>query len=94
MFEFGNLVSDITRDGGHRLNEMEEHEVVPHRAEERELLLAALRAQTAQTLSRTLGVGGYDAYMKGHGRQFTNSLSVPVTRARANPSGAEVIKVK
>ena len=63
-------------------------------SEERELLLAALRAQTAQTLSRTLGVGGYDAYMKGHGRQFTNSLSVPATRARANPSGAEVIKVK
>ena len=58
------------------------------------MLLAALRAQTAQTLSRTLGVGGYDAYMKGHGRQFTNSLSVPVTRARANPSGAEVIKVE
>lgn len=48
--------------------------------EERELLLAALRAQTTQTLTRSLGPVGVEAYLKQHGKNFTNSLSMPVRR--------------
>jgi hypothetical protein len=61
--------------------------------EERSVLLAALRAQTAQTLSRTLGPAGFDAYLKQHGQQFTNALSLPVTRVQASPR-TDVITVK
>lgn len=48
--------------------------------EERELLLAALRARTTQTLTRSLGPVGVEAYLKQHGKNFTNSLSLPVSR--------------
>ncbi|MEN9574313.1 MAG: hypothetical protein RL514_2168 [Verrucomicrobiota bacterium] len=51
--------------------------------EERALLLAALRAQTAQALARSLGPVGFSAYVKQHGQQLTNALSLPVTRPRA-----------
>lgn len=57
--------------------------------EERLLLLAALRAQTTQALARSLGPVGFDAYLKQHGQQLTNSLSMPVTRQRT-----DVITVK
>lgn len=58
-------------------------------ADERALLLAALRAQTTQALARSLGPVGFDAYMKTHGQQLTNSLSLPVTQP---PAG--LIRVK
>ena len=48
--------------------------------EERLLLLAALRAQTTQALARSLGPVGFDAYLKQHGKQLTNSLSMPLVR--------------
>lgn len=51
-------------------------------AEERLLLLAALRAQTTQALARSLGPVGFDAYLKQHGQQLTNSLSMPPERQR------------
>ena len=50
--------------------------------EERALLFAALRAQTTQALSRSLGPVGFDAYLKQHGKQLTNSLSMPPERQR------------
>ena len=50
--------------------------------EERALLLAALRAQTTQALARSLGPVGFDAYLKEHGKQLTNSLSMPPDRQR------------
>jgi predicted CopG family antitoxin len=62
--------------------------------EERTLLLAALRAQTTQTLARSLGPVGFGAYLKQHGQQFTNSLSLPVTRVRADLQRTDVITVK
>lgn len=62
--------------------------------EERAVLVAALRAQTAQALSRTLGPGGFGAYMKAHGLSFTNSLSLPVPRVQATSQGAGVVPVK
>ena len=46
-------------------------------AEERLLLLAALRGQTTHVLARSLGPVGFDAYLKQHGQQLTNSLSMP-----------------
>jgi len=52
---------------------------------ERAALLAALRAQTAQVLSRSLGPVGYTAYLKQHGAGFTNSLSLPRAPAGATP---------
>ena len=52
-------------------------------AEERLLLLAALRAQTTQALARSLGPVGFGAYLKVHGQQLTNSLSMPPGRAAA-----------
>lgn len=58
-------------------------------AEDRLLLMAALRAQTTQALARSLGPVGFDAYLKQHGKQLTNSLSMPVTRQRT-----DVITVK
>lgn len=58
-------------------------------AEERTLLLAALRAQTTQTLARSLGPVGFDAYLKQHGQQLTNSLSLPVTRQRVGAVPAQ-----
>ncbi len=51
--------------------------------EERAVLLAALRAQTTQVLARSLGPVGFDAYVKQHGQQLTNSLSLPTARPRA-----------
>ncbi len=48
--------------------------------EERALLLAALRAQTIQALARSLGPVGFGAYLKQHGQQLTNSLSMPQGR--------------
>jgi hypothetical protein len=62
--------------------------------EERAVLVAALRAQTAQALSRTLGPGGFGTYMKAHGQSFTNSLSLPVPRVQATSQGAGVVPVK
>lgn len=50
---------------------------------ERTLLLAALRAQTTQALARSLGPVGFGAYLKVHGQQLTNSLSMPPGRAAA-----------
>ncbi|MBI5802171.1 MAG: hypothetical protein HZA92_15780 [Verrucomicrobia bacterium] len=50
--------------------------------EERLLLLAALRARTAQALLRSLGPVGFGAYLKEHGQQLTNSLSMPAARQR------------
>ena len=52
-------------------------------AEERLLLLAALRAQTTQVLARSLGPVGFNAYLKQHGQQLTNSLSMPLGRPAA-----------
>lgn len=63
-------------------------------AEERLLLLAALRAQTTQALARSLGPVGFDAYLKEHGKQLTNSLSMPVTRQRLEEQRTDVITVK
>lgn len=63
-------------------------------AEERALLLAALRAQTSQALARSLGPVGFGSYLKQHGQQFTNSLSLPVTRVRADIQRTDVITVK
>jgi hypothetical protein len=63
-------------------------------SEERSVLLAALRAQTTQALARSLGPVGFGAYLKEHGQQFTNSLSLPVTRARADFQRTDVITVK
>lgn len=63
-------------------------------AEERTALLAALRAQTTQTLARSLGPVGFGAYLKQHGQQFTNSLSMPVTRLQALGQRSDVITVK
>lgn len=63
-------------------------------SEERSVLLAALRAQTAQALSRSLGPVGFGAYLKKHGQQFTNSLSLPVTRVQALGQRSDVITVK
>jgi hypothetical protein len=63
-------------------------------SEERSVLLAALRAQTAQALSRSLGPVGFGAYLKEHGQQFTNSLSLPVTRMQALGQRSDVITVK
>lgn len=55
-------------------------------AEERALLLRALRAQASQALASSLGPIGYDAYVKQHGQQLTNSLSMPqARRAGQNP---------
>lgn len=51
--------------------------------EERSLLLAALRAQTTQALSGSLGPVGFSAFAKQYGQQFTNSLSPPTDRQRA-----------
>lgn len=62
--------------------------------EERTVLLATLRAQTAQALSRTLGPVGFDAYLKQHGQQFTNALSLPVVRVRAGVQPPEGVSVK
>lgn len=62
--------------------------------EERTTLLAALRAQTAQTLARSLGPVGFGTYLKQHGQQFTNSLSMPVTRMQALGQRSDVITVK
>ncbi|KAF0176771.1 MAG: Peptidoglycan-binding LysM [Limisphaerales bacterium] len=62
--------------------------------EERATLLAALRAQTTQTLARSLGPVGFGAYLKQHGQQFTNSLSLPVTRLQALGQRTDVITVK
>ena len=62
--------------------------------EERATLLAALRAQTTQTLARSLGPVGFGAYLKQHGQQFTNSLSMPVTRLQALGQRTDVITVK
>jgi hypothetical protein len=55
--------------------------------EEQEVLLAALRAQTAQSMARSLGPAGFGAYLKEHGQQLTNSLSMPQTR----PSNGTVL---
>ena len=63
-------------------------------AEERLLLLAALRAQTTQALARSLGPVGFDAYLEEHGKQLTNSLSMPVTRQRLEEQRTDVITVK
>ena len=63
-------------------------------AEERLLLLAALRAQTTQVLARSLGPVGFNAYLKQHGQQLTNSLSMPVTRQRLEEQRTDVITVK
>jgi len=62
--------------------------------EERTLLLAALRAQTSQALARSLGPVGFGSYLKQHGQQFTNSLSLPVTRVRSDLQRTDVITVK
>ncbi|MEQ2008043.1 MAG: hypothetical protein ABMA26_14700 [Limisphaerales bacterium] len=62
--------------------------------EEQALLLAALRAQTTQALARSLGPVGFDAYLKQHGKQLTNSLSMPVTRQRLEVQRTDVITVK
>ena len=63
-------------------------------AEERATLLAALRAQTTQALARSLGPVGFGAYLKQHGQQFTNSLSMPVTRVQALGQRSDVFMVK
>ncbi len=63
-------------------------------AEERAVLVAALRVQAAQVLSRNLGPSALDAYLKQHGKNFTNSLSLPVTRVRADLQRTDVITVK
>jgi len=63
-------------------------------SEERSVLLAALRAQTTQALSRSLGPVGFGAYLKQHGQQFTNSLSLPVTRMQSLGQRSDVIPVK
>jgi hypothetical protein len=55
--------------------------------EQRELLFAALRVQTVQTLSRSLGPIGLGAYLKQHGKQLTNSFSMP----QARPANGTVI---
>ncbi len=62
--------------------------------EERAILLGALRAQTTQALARSLGPVGFDAYLKQHGQQLTNSLSMPVTRQRLEVQRTDVITVK
>ncbi len=54
-------------------------------AEERAVLLATLRAQTAQALSRSLGPVGYSSYMKAHGEALTNTLSLPRASAGELP---------
>jgi len=58
-------------------------------SEERAVLLAALRAQATQALARSLGPVGFSAYVKQHGQQLTNALSLPVTRQQT-----DVITVK
>lgn len=63
-------------------------------SEERSVLLAALRAQATQALSRSLGPVGFGAYLKQHGQQFTNSLSLPITRVRTDIQRTDVITVK
>lgn len=55
--------------------------------DQRELLLVALRVQTLQTLGRSLGPVGFGAYLKQHGQQLTNSLSMP----QARPANGTVI---
>ncbi len=58
--------------------------------EERALLLAALRAQTTQALSDSLGPVGFGAFVKQYGQQFTNSLSPPTDRLRTGTQGVLV----
>jgi len=41
-----------------------------------------LRSQTTQVLARSLGPVGFGAYLKAHGEQLTNSLSLPPARPR------------
>ena len=49
---------------------------------ERGQLLGVLRSQTTQALARSLGPVGFGAYLKEHGQQLTNSLSLPPARTR------------
>ena len=91
MKQTNALAAQITQ----RLRELAKRQgLLPPSSRAGSLDLVSLAAQTTQALARSLGPVGFDAYLKEHGKQLTNSLSMPVTRQRLEEQRTDVITVK